>query len=100
MGYLLPIHSIQSQQYADRMNRESSTFTKIDRVAKVSFTEELLSRDVLSEQNHLDVYDEKEKTAIVSPPSSYEKANGPNPANLSPVLAKITGKGLFVNKYV
>ncbi|MCG7334262.1 hypothetical protein MHZ95_03090 [Sporosarcina sp. ACRSM] len=100
MGYLLPIHSIQSQQYADRMNREPSTFTKIDRVAKVSFTEELLSRDVLSEQNHLDVYDEKEKTAIASPPSSYEKANGPNPVNLSPILAKITGKGLFVNKYV
>ncbi len=100
MGYLLPIHSIQSQQYAERMNMEPSKFTKIDRVAKVSFAEDLLSRDVLSEQNHLNVYDEKKRMAITSPPSSYKKGNGPNHDNLSPILAKITGKGLFVNKYV
>lgn len=93
MGYLLPIQSIQSQQYADRMHMNSNRFTKIDRTEKVNATQKIVSRDFSGQQHHLYRYDdqEKERIAIGSTPSS---------ANLSPELAQSVGKGLMIDRYV
>ena len=102
MGYLLPIQPIQSQQYADRMNMDSYNFTKIDRVEKVNFYDDLWSRDFSGEQNHLylDDEDEEVRVAIASTPPPYNGFIYPNPANLSPNIAQIVGKGLVINRYV
>lgn len=104
MGYLLPIQPIQSQQYANRMNMEPYDFAVIGRVEKVKLGEGLLNGDFSSELEQSSLHGEREREdeemPIVPPPTAYKGFVRPNPANLSPVIAQVVGKGLSINTYV
>jgi hypothetical protein len=104
MGYLLPIQPIQSQQYANRMNMRSYDFVFIDRVEKVKLDNELLTRDFSDELTNSYKQDGREKgdeeIPAVSSPPLYKGFVYPNPANLSPAIAQVVGKGLSINAYV
>lgn len=102
MGYLLPIQPIQSQQYANRMNIESYNFAYISSVSKSTFNVRLL------EDTHDSFKEEQEKkdemvmeNPTVSPLSMASSGFiYPNPANLSPAISQVIGKGISVNVYV
>lgn len=99
MGYILPIQPIQSQMYANRLIIEAYNFAYIDRVNKVKLNSDFLNE--FKESSH----QEREKKAeegkpIVSAPSAYQGFVCPNPVNLSPMIAKVVGKGIAVNAYV
>ena len=99
MGYLLPIQPIQSQMYANRLNMEAYNFAYIDRVNKVKLNSDFL--DEFKESSHQErEKEEEEGKPIVLYPSAYQGFIYPNPVNLSPVIAKVVGKGITVNAYV
>lgn len=98
MGYILPIQPIQSQQYANRMNMESYNFAYVDRVNKVRFDFSDSMND--SFQREQEMKEEKEMPIVSAPPVLYKGFVYPNPANLSPAIAQVVGKGLNVNAYV
>ncbi|MFJ7932907.1 hypothetical protein [Sporosarcina sp. NPDC096371] len=102
MGYLLPIQPIQSQQYANRMNRESYNFAHVDRVGKIKFDFNFSDGHYSSFHHEREIKDEEVmEISIVSTPSLASKGFiYPNPANLSPTIAQAVGKGLTVNVYV
>ena len=54
--------------------------------------------------NNSSLHDEREREdeeiPIVPPPTAYKGFVRPNPANLSPVIAQVVGKGLSINTYV
>ena len=99
MGYLLPIQPIQSQMYANRLNMEAYNFAYIDRVDKVKLNSDFL--DEFKESSHQERdREEEEGKPIVSVPSAYQGFVRPNPVNLSPVIARVVGKGNAVNAYI
>ena len=104
MGYLLPIQPITSQQYANRMNMEPYDFAVIGRVEKVKLGDGLLNGNFSSELKQSSMHDEREREGkempIVPPPTAFKGFVRPNPANLSPVIAQVVGKGLSINTYV
>lgn len=99
MGYLLPIRPIQSEQYANRINMERYNFASVDRLYPVK-----LRSDFLEEfEEKLYLLDEqkgREKAELVSSPQSYQGYISPNPANLSPAISQVVGKGISVNMYI
>ncbi len=98
MGYLLPIQPIQSQQYANRMNMESYNFAYIDRVGKARFDFKFSENP--NDSFHHKQQDEEEMPIVSVSPQLYKGFVYPNPANLSPAISKVVGKGLAVNAYV
>ena len=100
MGYLLPVQPIQSEMYANRMNAVRNNFAYIDRVEKVKLDPQLMDKfeDSLLEEQQKVMEEEKPILKNNRPP--YLKGFiHPNPANLSPQIASIVGKGIAVNEY-
>jgi len=102
MGYVLPIKSIQSEQYANRMNLEPYNFAKIDRVEAIKLKSDFLEsfEEFLQnqEQQRKNKKDEDQLKAVPSP-RLLRGYIQPNPANLSPAISQIVGKGLNINVY-
>lgn len=100
MGYLLPIRSIRSEQYANRMSMEPYNFAYIGSVQpmklKSGFLEEFENKtNSWKEEQPMD------KKFSASPAHNpYTGYVAPNPANLSPLIALTVGKGIKVNTYV
>ena len=99
MGYILPIQPIQSQIYANRLTMEVNHFAYIERANKVKLNSDFL--DEFKESSHQEREKvEEEGKPIVTVLSTYQGFIHPNPVNLSPVIAKVVGKGITVNAYV
>ncbi|PIC64352.1 hypothetical protein CSV79_06905 [Sporosarcina sp. P13] len=103
MGYILPIQNFQSQQYAERLNKQPHNFASIGRVSPVRMRNEESNywEDVIGEEDRRRK-EQKEERNMKRAPQSLAK-NGfiaPNPAKLSPTIAEVVGKGLSVNAYV
>ncbi|MCG7344622.1 hypothetical protein MHZ92_10775 [Sporosarcina sp. ACRSL] len=100
MGYILPVQPMQGDIYAYRMNAVRSNFAFIDRVEKVKMDPDLNDKfeDALSKEQEQITDDEKPILSNSRPP--YKGFIYPNPANLSPTIAHVVGKGLAVNEYV
>jgi len=101
MGYILPVQSTQAETYANRMNAVRNNFAYIDRVEKVKMDPDLMDKfdDALrSEQER--IMEERETSIENSRPPYLKGFIYPNPANLSPEIAQLVGKGLAVNEYV
>ncbi|MEK4406652.1 hypothetical protein MKZ26_20010 [Sporosarcina sp. FSL K6-6792] len=99
MGYILPIQPIQSQIYANRLSMEAYNFAYIDRVNKVKLNSDFL--DEFKESSHQErEREEEEGKPIVAAPLAYQGFVRPNPVNLSPVIARVVGKGIAINAYV
>ncbi|MBB4824447.1 hypothetical protein HNO89_001669 [Sporosarcina luteola] len=100
MGYQLPIQPIQSQIYANRLNDERSNFAYINRVEKVKLDTTFIETFDRTLENQLSDRMEAEKPENPSELPLYKDGFiYPNPANLSPAISKITGKGLAINRY-
>jgi len=102
VGYILPINPIQSGQYANRLNMKPYNFARIGRVQLVKlksdfleeFEESLAARDQKQEEK-----DEEKPSQSRSPLSNFGNIY-PNPANLSPAISKVVGKGININTYI
>lgn len=107
MGYILPIQPIQSQQYANRMENDSNSFTYIDKVeaTKLRTEYEDWQKRVKREQQQK----ERQQKNSEQDPEEGEKVHlspaksgfiQPNPAVLSKQVAHVVGKGNAVNEYI
>lgn len=104
MGYLLPIQPIQSQQYANRMAIEPYNFASINRVQTIKFQTDFLkaseeNMDKKQEERKQDQEKKQERSNSSSVPSELTPYIYPNPANLSPEISKVVGKGISFNTY-
>ena len=100
MGYILPMQPIQSQVYANRMISNDYNFAYIDNVQNVKFKSGF--EDHLEKQEQL-LEEEEQQVLELERPSIQPLFKGfihPNPVNLSPKIAEISGKGNSVNLYV
>lgn len=101
MGYILPVNSFQSQQYANRM-MEHGNFAEISRVPRVNAKSDF-QRDfetpMSSQQIDRERMQEKSSLASSQSKSDYVGYIYPNPANLSPAISQVVGKGLAINTY-
>lgn len=100
MGYILPIHSVTSEMYANRINQVENRFAYINRVQKVDMDPESMERfkDSLREERQHEMEEQLMMTENPRPP--YLKGFiYPNPVNLSPEISNVVGKGLAVNEY-
>ncbi|QUG40880.1 hypothetical protein KD050_16535 [Psychrobacillus sp. INOP01] len=100
MGYILPMQSIQTEVYANRMIGNDRNFAYIDNIQNAKFKS--VFDDHLEEQEQL-LEEEEEQLLESERPSTQPLFKGfihPNPVNLSPRIAEINGKGNSVNLYV
>lgn len=100
MGYVLPIKSIQAEQYANRMNLEPYNFAQIDRIQPIKLRSDFLEE---FEESLHDQQEKKKDEERSQPVPSSRLLRGyiqPNPANLSPAISQIVGKGMNINAYV
>ena len=106
MGYILPIQNYQAQQYAERMNNERHNFAYINRVNPVRLNldnEEANYWDAFLENEDKRREEQTKKRKNRAPHSQPLAKNGfiaPNPAQLSPEIAEVVGKGRSINTYV
>jgi len=100
MGYILPIQPIQSQIYANRLSMDAYNFAHIDRVNKIKLNSDFLDEFKEFSDQEREREKEEEGKPIVSAPSVYQGFIRPNPVNLSPVIARVVGKGIAVNAYI
>lgn len=105
MGYILPIRPIQSEQYANRLNMEKYDFASVEKVSEVKldadFLEQMKERIHLLEQADRESNRDESNSEEQSDSSSslYQGYIAPNPANLSPAISHVVGKGIAINVY-
>lgn len=104
MGYILPINSYQSQQYASRLRDEGSSYAKISqlhRINKIGDFMEDIEENVDKEYAKGKVNRENEENAFASSHSQYEVIGyeNPNPINLSVKNVRIVHKDEAINAY-
>ncbi|MFJ8066492.1 hypothetical protein ACIQYS_17990 [Psychrobacillus sp. NPDC096426] len=99
MGYIIPNQPIQSQIYANRMFMDDYNFAYINNVygvkMKTSF-EDQLEKQELEYHEKMQLREQKEKSNL----PLYKSFIQPNPINLSPIIAEISGKGNNINRYI
>ncbi|MCM3358959.1 MULTISPECIES: hypothetical protein [unclassified Psychrobacillus] len=103
MGYIIPVQPLQSQIYANRMQMEEYNFAQISNVQSVKM-KSLFDNHLTNLQQNEDVEQKEEKQLSGNKELSslplYKGFIQPNPVNLSPIIAEISGKGHFVNTYI
>ncbi|QTD41243.1 hypothetical protein [Sporosarcina sp. Te-1] len=102
MGYQLPIQPIQSQIYANRLYDERSNFAYINRIEKVKMDTTFFETFDQTIEKQLRNGEETDQPVQTSGMPLYKDGFiYPNPANLSPDpdIARVTGKGLAINRY-
>ncbi|PID21822.1 hypothetical protein CSV61_06275 [Sporosarcina sp. P3] len=102
MGYILPIPNYQAQQYAERMNNERHNFAYIDRVSPVRLQDEESSywEDVLADEAKRREEQLEQQKKRAPQPLVKNGFIAPNPAQFSPEIADVVGKGRAINTYV
>ena len=101
MGYILPIQPFQSQQYANRLQMSNYDFAHINAVQPIKMKS--IFDDQLEERSK-QLEEEDESISVSShsfrQPVPYKGFIQPNPVNLSPEIAKVSGKGNQINAYI
>lgn len=102
MGYVLPVRPIQQQQYANRMMMDTYDFAPVGSVQPVKLSSDFHTE---MEKNYRPVDEEKSTSEERRSPENsssppYKAYIPPNPANLSPAVSRVVGKGISVNTYV
>ena len=99
MGYILPNQSIQSRDYANRMLMDDYNFAYINNVNSVKMKSSFnnhLERKILEDEEEPQVFGQSGQTNL----PLYKSFIQPNPINLSPIIAEISGKGNNINRYI
>ncbi|PIC56224.1 hypothetical protein CSV80_12760 [Sporosarcina sp. P12(2017)] len=102
MGYILPIPNYQAQQYAERMNNERHNFAYIGRVNPVRLKNEESSywEDVVADGARRREEQMEQRKNRAPQPLVKKGFIAPNPAQFSPEIADVVGKGRAINTYV
>ncbi|WP_144509470.1 hypothetical protein [Bacillus sp. FJAT-22090] len=101
MGYIIPSQPIQSQLYANRMLMDDYNFAYINNVDSIKMKS--IFDDHLEREEQELIEEEEKQFSEVDGPSNLPLYKGfiqPNPINLSPKIAEISGKGNSVNLYI
>ena len=103
MGYIIPIQPYQSQIYANRMLMDDYNFAYVSNVQGIKMKP--LFENHLAELQEKEISDEQQDKELLerqepSIPPLYKSFIHPNPVNLSPIIAEISGKGNNVNVYI
>ncbi|MET1014518.1 MAG: hypothetical protein ABWX61_08425 [Paenisporosarcina sp.] len=101
MGYILPIQPFQAQQYANRLQMSNYNFAHVNAVLPIKMKS--IFEDQMEEQSKK--HEEEDESVSTSSHSfrqavPYKGFIQPNPVNLSPEIAKVSGKGIQVNTYI
>lgn len=96
MGYILPVNDYQSVQYANRL-MDDPHFAKISRLQRVHQVSSFMEK---FEEASADKRKESLRLATAQSPKEVKGYIHPNPANLSPEIAKVVGKGRAINAYI
>lgn len=107
MGYILPINSYRSQQYANRLIGVESNYSKISQLHHINKVgdvmegfEEAVSQEKAKAKSKAKIQEEKKPLAAAD---SQDRVIGyvhPNPANLSVANAQVVRKGAVINAYI
>ncbi|AYC29038.1 hypothetical protein [Paenisporosarcina cavernae] len=97
MGYVLPIQNYQATNYANRMTMGNYDFAYINAVQGIKMKS--LFEEELEDQARDVEEDETNSKSLSSRAVPYKGFIQPNPATLSPEIAKISGKGMQFNTY-
>ncbi len=103
MGYVLPINSYRSQQYANRLMNENSNYSRISQLHHVNkigdFMEEF---EEIAEQQNVEQEKQVEKSPLAASNLQNEVIGyvNPNPANISVKNANVVKKGAVINAYI
>ena len=104
MGYVLPIKSIQSEQYANRMTLKPYNFAAVDSLQKVKLKSDFLENFEeslqLQYQQEKEKFEERSQSQVIPSSHLHRRYSQPNLADLSPVISQIVGKGMNINTYV
>ncbi|MEK3974289.1 MULTISPECIES: hypothetical protein [unclassified Psychrobacillus] len=103
MGYIIPVQPLQSQIYANRMQMEEYNFAQINNVQNVKMKSifddhlaDLQQKEGIEQQEEKQLSGNKELSSLPLSKGFIQ----PNPVNLSPIIAEISGKGNYVNTYI
>lgn len=99
MGYILPNQPIQSRDYANRMLMDDYNFAYINNIYGVklkSSFDEHLEKETLEDNEEKQGMEQKGQTNL----PLYKSFIQPNPINLLPIIAEISGKGNNINRYI
>jgi len=102
MGYVLPIKSIQAEQYANRMNLEPYNFAQIERIQPIKLKSDFLENfeeSLRNQEPQREKKKDKGQSQVVPSPHLLKGYIQPNPANLSPAISQVVGKGMNINAY-
>lgn len=107
MGYILPVRPIQSEQYANRLNMERYNFASVEGVSPVDlkpdfldeYEEKIYSIENQKDESELEWEQPSNNDNSNAPRNVYQGYIAPNPANLSPAISMVVGKGLAINAY-
>lgn len=108
LGYILPIRPIQSEQYANRLNMGKYNFALVEGASPVNlksdfldeYEEKIYSIESQKEESELEQRQQSNEDNSDAPLDVYQGYIAPNPANLSPAISNVVGKGLAINAYV
>ncbi len=102
MGYIIPVQPTQAQIYANRMYQNEYNFAYVGNVQKVNL-KSMFRDHLIKDQPNDFLEDEENQIEKISKSKRMPLYKGfiqPNPINLSPVIAEISGKGNTVNMYI
>ncbi|MDS9470397.1 hypothetical protein [Sporosarcina pasteurii] len=93
MGYILPVNSFQTQQFANRIMAYNK-IAEVPRLHKINLNADFSQQAYQGKM--------QQKLSLASPNSQFTNQGYiyPNPANLSPTIAHLVGKGIAINAYV
>lgn len=104
MGYIIPVQPIQSQMYANRMLMDEYNFAYISNVHGIKMKSLFEEKLEAKEKEYKKQEDSEEEQVLGSRELShaplYKNFIQPNPANLSAIIAEVSGKGNNVNLYI
>lgn len=101
MGYILPVNSYQSQQYANRLMDEPH-YAKISRLQRVNQVASFMENfeDAASDERARKAEEERgPELAAAKSQHEYIGYVNPNPVGFSPIIANIVDKGKVFNAY-
>ncbi|AOV08435.1 hypothetical protein [Sporosarcina ureilytica] len=98
MGYILPVSSFRSQQYANRImaSEETAEIPRVHRIDMNTDFSQVLERTIISQQVIKEQMQQKRSLAPLNSQSTIYS----NQANLLPANAPMIGKGIAINTYV
>lgn len=104
MGYILPVHSYQSQQYANRLRENEYNYSKVNQLHRINQISDFMEDfDEKVDEKYVERKNEKgmQEKPLASSPSQHEVIGyvNPSPINISVKNVPIVQKDAAINAY-